>query len=134
MGSYGSARDRDFPKTGWAFVDRYRLGHSSGGDAFEEWRADGGMPWGERLARTFIKGAATGLGTFGGAVGGEALGTLCGPAAVVCIPVLGVGGGIAGQALGERAGDRFNQWLFGGGPENAGQPTSNWWPAAAHGM
>lgn len=75
-----------------------------------QWFADAGRPLDDRVGRATTRGGAVAAGSAAGAWAGGAIGGLCGPAAVVCSPVLGAGGGLLGAGFGNAAADRL-PWM-----------------------
>jgi len=84
---------------------------------FDEWEQDKSMPTGDRVDRAVTKGAATGLGAWGGAAAGAWAGAAVG---TFLIPIPGVGtvvggavggllGGFAGSEAGGFIGDEINK-------------------------
>ena len=75
-----------------------------------QWHTDAGLPTGQRLGRAATRGGAVAIGSSGGAWLGSTVGGACGPAAIVCSPVLGFGGGVLGAAAGKMASDHI-PWM-----------------------
>lgn len=87
------------------WVTRAGVGATGLAAAGHQWFADDGLPAPQRAARATGRGIVVGAAAYGGAEAGAALGGLCGPAAIVCSPVLAVGGGIVGTTLSSRVAD-----------------------------